>query len=323
MQMKRDGRIMQGGIGAVGAVDEPQWYQEDFWDDISGKKLNPELIHIARAEELEEFRKHNVYVKVPIEECIKVTNKRPIGVRWVDVNKGDEDNPEYRSRLVAKEIKRDKRDDNFAATPPLEAKKILFSLAVTEGVGYNKGLKNKGMKIDFIDVRRAYFQAMARRDIYVDLPSEDSAPGMSGKLVKAMYGTRDAAAAWESTYSKTLMDMGFRRGRSPPCLFWHPTRHLRTLVHGDDFTVVGTEVDLKWLAEEMKSWFELKVRAILGPGDEDDKEVVIFNRIARWTPIGIEYEADPRHRRAIMEHFGLDKNSRVSGKGDKEEKEEE
>ncbi len=36
-------------------------------------------------------------------------------------------NPECRARLVAKEIKRDARDDLFAATPPLEAKKLLFS----------------------------------------------------------------------------------------------------------------------------------------------------------------------------------------------------
>ena len=39
--------------------------------------------------------------------------------------------------MVAKEIKLDKRDDLFAATPPLEAKKILFSLAV-KGMAMNE-----------------------------------------------------------------------------------------------------------------------------------------------------------------------------------------
>ena len=73
-------------------------------------------------------------------------------------------------RLVAKEIKRDKRDDLFAATPPLEAKKMLFSMAVTEGVG--APVKDK--KLDFIDVRRAYFHARARREMYVELPEEDA-----------------------------------------------------------------------------------------------------------------------------------------------------
>ncbi len=50
--------------------------------------------------------------------------KAPIGVRWVDVNEGNKIHPEYRSRLVAKEINIDKMMDPFAATPPLESKKL-------------------------------------------------------------------------------------------------------------------------------------------------------------------------------------------------------
>ena len=128
---------------------------------------------LARKEEIAEFKKHQVYVKVPLQECYDITGKQPLGIRWIDINKGDEEYEEYRSRLVAKEIKRDKREDLFAATPPLEALKALFSLAVTEGVGYNKGKKGEGVKIDFIDVRRAYFQAASRRAVYVNLPDED------------------------------------------------------------------------------------------------------------------------------------------------------
>ena len=68
--------------------------------------------------------------------CIEETGRKPVSVRWLDINNGDEANPKHRSRLVAQENKTDKRQDLFTATPPLEAKKILFSLAVTEGVGH-------------------------------------------------------------------------------------------------------------------------------------------------------------------------------------------
>ena len=97
------------------------------------------------------------------------------------------------SRLVAQEIKRDKREDLFAATPPLEAKKMLFSMAVTEGYGYLGEDKEGGMKIDFIDVRRAFFHAPALRRVYVALPEEEAEEGMCGLLGKSLYGTRDAA----------------------------------------------------------------------------------------------------------------------------------
>ena len=74
-------------------------------------------------------------------------------------------------------------------------------MAVTEGIGYVKGHREYGMKTDVIDVRRVYFQAMAKRDVYVNLPDEDWEEGMCGKLIKSMYGTRDAAHNWEEEYS--------------------------------------------------------------------------------------------------------------------------
>ena len=91
------------------------------------------------------------------------------------MNKGDEVNPDYRSRLVAKAIKTDKREDRFAATSPLEAKKALFSLAVAQGVGW--GVSGGPMKIEFIDISTAFFHAEARREVYIQLPPEDGEPG--------------------------------------------------------------------------------------------------------------------------------------------------
>ena len=71
---------------------------------------------------------------------------------------------------MAKELKMDKRLDLFAATPPLEAKKAFFSAAVAEGIGHKQRDWHSGMKMDFIDISRAFFQADAIRDVYVDLP---------------------------------------------------------------------------------------------------------------------------------------------------------
>ena len=144
-----------------------------YWDEGSHKLLDSDGVIVARLDEIQQIRNHNVYEKVPLEECHQRTGKAPIKVKWVDINKGDEINKEYRSRLVAKEIKRDKREDLFAATPSLEAKKMLFSMAVTEGIGHQSGHPEEGMKIDFIDISRAYFQADAIRNVYVQLPDED------------------------------------------------------------------------------------------------------------------------------------------------------
>eukprot|EP00973_Karenia_brevis_P080462 11164226-Karenia_brevis.AAC.1 len=74
----------------------------------------------------------------------------------------------------------------------------------------------------------------------------------------------------------------------------------------------------------MKSWFEIKVRAVLGPEENSDKEVTILGRLARWTNEGIEYEADPKHRRLIFEYFGFNSKTKPSGvNGDRDDRVEE
>eukprot|EP00973_Karenia_brevis_P010048 1360936-Karenia_brevis.AAC.1 len=63
----------------------------------------------------------------------------------------------------------------------------------------------------------------------------------------------------------------------------------------------------------MESWFEIKVRAVLGPEDKDDKEVSILGRLVRWTDEGIEYEADPKHRSLVLEYFWFNSKTKPSG----------
>ena len=50
-----------------------------------------------------------------------------VGTRWLDINKGDDDKPDYRSRLVGKEYNDGFEEGLFASTPPLEALRWLLS----------------------------------------------------------------------------------------------------------------------------------------------------------------------------------------------------
>eukprot|EP00973_Karenia_brevis_P062211 8652733-Karenia_brevis.AAC.1 len=89
--------------------DESQFndYQYAYaYDDVTREPLEVWRVVQARKEEMAYFKKMRVYKKVPISRCYQMTGKAPIGVRWVDVNKQDDINPKYRSRLVAKQFKR-------------------------------------------------------------------------------------------------------------------------------------------------------------------------------------------------------------------------
>ena len=141
---------------------------ETAWDDVSGAALDPSEVKRARAEEVAYIRKMKLYNKVPIEECYAKTGNGSFFVRWIDISKGDSLNPNYRSRLVAREISTCKRDDLFAGTPPLEAFNITLSMT-TSG--------NNGEMLMVNDVSRAFFYAEATRPVYVQLLDEDKEEG--------------------------------------------------------------------------------------------------------------------------------------------------
>lgn len=104
----------------------------EAWDDVSRVKLDAQKVTEARKEEMYWFRKKKVYHKITGEEA-KRKGWNILQIRWVDINKGDEENPVYRSRLVAKEFRKagQEETDWYAGTPPLQALKMIISDVAT------------------------------------------------------------------------------------------------------------------------------------------------------------------------------------------------
>ena len=142
---------------------------------------------------------------------------------------------------------------------------------------------------------------------------------MCDKLIKAMYGTRDAASNWEQAYMNFMSECGFSIGKVAPCLFYHQVRQLIVEFHGDDFTNIGSEEDLDWFKSKIKESFQFKHKARLGPDGKDDKSVKILSRIITWEDgFGIKYEADQRHGDILVESMKLHTAKPVSTPGIKD-----
>ena len=84
-----------------------------------------------------------------------------------DTDKGTESEPDMRSRLCAREIKRlqvlgvseiaGNASDLFASKPPVEAIRMIFSLLMSRRVSGT----GKSLKVRLFDIKRAYFNASA------------------------------------------------------------------------------------------------------------------------------------------------------------------
>ena len=118
-----------------------------------------------------------------------------------------------------------------------------------------------------IDIKRAYFYAPTRREIYIQIPAEDMEEGDEdkvGMLDFSLYGTRDAAQNWAHCYSQVLSDAGFIKGTASSCNFHHPGRNVSLTCHGDDFLIMGKAADLQWIVGILGKRFEIKSQ-IMGP----------------------------------------------------------
>ena len=140
----------------------------------------------------------------------------------------------------------------------MEALRIITSHAAT----YRDDGPERVIMIN--DVRRAYFYANISQDVFIELPKEDPmyGTGLLGKFKLCLYGTRDVAKGWQETSSAHLMDAGFVRGRGHSCVFYHPGKRIKTLVHGDDYVSAGTEESLAWLEKELEKAYEIKTQKL-------------------------------------------------------------
>ena len=71
--------------------------------------LGIDLVRRAREEEVACFDKIVAYTRVDKSE-VEANNWKLVGVRWIDVNKGDTASPNYRSRLAGKRFNTYKDD---------------------------------------------------------------------------------------------------------------------------------------------------------------------------------------------------------------------
>ena len=302
---------VKGGVLPIAFQQEN--FKARYIDEYTGEVLDNHLIQAALMEEMGYFNDH-VWEVDTKDHMATVEDHVFVRSRWVLCNKGDDQSPDLRARLVACEINRgDKQDQFFASTPPLEAKKMIFAQYAKE-----RKRNGKPLQLSFIDIRKAYFNGIPKRPIFMAFPKEMGLPSnFVARLRRCAYGTRDAGAIWEDTYRLALEGMGFVAGQASPCCFFHPERSIHVVVHGDDFTALGLQQDLDWYQSKLAEHFELKDRGRIGE-DCELKQLRILNRVITLTEHGLEFEADPRHVDLISRSLGLTSSNAVATPGLKE-----
>ena len=275
------------------------YHDYNFFDEITGKPLDPEKVKKGEQLEMEKFKSRQVYDCVPRDD---IGNGKVIKTRWVRVKKGED----VRCRLVAQEFAAgDPRDDLFASTPPLFSARWIVSSAATR--------RRRPWTLMSLDVSCAFLYALVVRDLFIEIPQADprSRDGnLVGRLRKALYGTRDAPQLWQRTLGKVLKELGFCSSKLQPGVFRHKARDIIMVTHVDDFLVAGPPEELEWVRDKLREHFEVNGQMI-GERDNNNncsivKQVKFLGRTIRREEDGFTWEADTKHVRILLEESGME-----------------
>jgi hypothetical protein len=202
---------------------EPTSYAEASQHDCWVKAMQSELNALAH---------NNTWTIVDLPPGVK-----PIGSKWVYKikRKADGSLDRYKARLVAKGFNQVEGVDYFETFSPVAKMTTIRTVLALASI--------KRWHIHQLDVDNAFLHGDLDEDVYMKIPQ-----GLHGlpdkkvcKLVKSLYGLKQASRQWYAKLSQFLITIGYIQMPSDPTLFTKRTSTSFTclLVYVDDIVLTG------------------------------------------------------------------------------------
>ncbi len=233
-------------------------------------------------------------------------DRKPIGSRWVfKVKRDSEGNVDrYKARLVAKGYSQRPGIDYsevFAPTMRWASIRLILALAALED-----------WEVESVDVSNAYLNGVLPKDVrvYMDQPEghvHPEYPDWVCRLLKGLYGMKQAGRLWYEKLGEILEQMGFKRLVSDSSIYVWEKKGIRVILPAfvDDLTLVSKS---NALIDETKAALssKLKIRD-LGPISFLLGVAVTRDRANRSLSLSQrQYIVD------ILERFGMDTSAPVT-----------
>ena len=239
-----------------------------------------------------------------MEEMWREPGKK-IWSKWVETMK-DPNDEDARCRLCATEVNTGgDRMDCFAATPPLKLVRFVLSWAAT----HKPKKSGEKMVIVIFDISVAFFHGKARLVLYVVPPKDLRKPGVIWRLLKSLYGTRDASQVFAEYVSDSLRAESHERSCISPCLYFSEELENLMAHHGDDFIGALPESQLETLKDIMNRRFKVKFAKVVGEGF--DSEVDFLHRRVLYTGRGFAWEQNEKYVKEMIKGFGWEIEERM------------
>lgn len=121
----------------------------------------------------------------------------------------------------------------------------------------------KNWQIHQIDINNAYLHGYLEEDIYLEPPLgyNKAYKGQVCKLVKSLYGLKQAGRQWNKELSNKLMSFGFHRSHNDHCLYVKNTQQhfLALVIYVDDILISGSNpIEIQAVKKYLHGLFTIK-----------------------------------------------------------------
>lgn len=238
----------------------------------------------AMKEEIKSIEKNETWIEVE-----KPKNSEILNTKWIFSFKPLELNIEhkYKARLVVRGFAQCKTFDyNVIYSPVAKLSTIRTLLSIGNQLGYY---------FIQLDVKTAFLHGELKENIYIYPPiGVECKEGYVLKLLKSIYGLKQAAKCWNIKINNFLEGLGFVRSESDYCLYTKlVSDHIMyLLLYVDDMIIAGK--DLKLIEKckgDLMSKFEMKdkkyLKNFLGLEIDYDRDLGILKISQKYYLLGI------------------------------------
>lgn len=182
--------------------------------------------------------------------------KKAIKCKWIFTTKQDTNGDiiRYKARLVARgfsQVEGIDYNETFAPVVRYTSIRILLSIA-----------SHLNLRISQMDAVTAYLNGTLDEELYMEQPDGyEIEPGKCCRLIKSIYGLKQAGRVWNETLDKVLKNYGLERSKMDQCIYFsnNEKRILILAIYVDDILIFSndfkTEADLK---KELQRHFKMK-----------------------------------------------------------------
>ena len=209
--------------------------------EVPRKEHNRPEVIAAKEKEVENIKDYAVFEEIEDDGQERITS------RWVITKKTawDGQKQDYKAQLVARGFQETIEPQSDSPTALRESGKLFYSVAA-----------NEGFELRSIDIRAAFLQShKIDREVFVEPPSDVKKEGIVWKLLKPIYGLKDASRKFWLRVKEMFVKEGMKTVRGDEAFYYkHDRSKLQGMIlsHVDDFAMAGTSDFLLSMTKKVK-----------------------------------------------------------------------